>query len=144
MAHTSYGSVAAAVADLGGHIQLITDDVPLLLPHIRAGAAKALAVTSRARIGALPDVPTTREAGYPRVMSDNWFGLVAPYRAPVFTLDMLRNAAVAALQSADVRRQFEAHNVVASPTSPAEFAALIRSEQAKWGPVVARTGVKLD
>jgi tripartite-type tricarboxylate transporter receptor subunit TctC len=144
MAHVPYGSIAAAVADLGGRIQFLTGEVSMLLPHIRSGTAKPLAVTSRVRVGALPNVPTTRDAGYPRVTSENWYGLVAPYRAPVFALDKLRNAALDVLQSADVKRQFEANNAVASPTSPAELAAFIRSEQAKWGSVIARAGIRLE
>ena len=143
--HIPYRGVAPAIADmLGGHIQMLTADVPFMLPHIHSGAAKALAVTSHTRSSALLDVPTTAEAGYPRVNSDNWYGLVAPAGTPVLALDKIRLAAVAALQSGEIRQQFEAMNAIASPSSPADFAAFIRSEQDKWGPVVKRTGVKLD
>jgi tripartite-type tricarboxylate transporter receptor subunit TctC len=143
--HIPYRGVAPAVSDmLGDHIQMITADVPFLLPHIRSGAVKPLAVTSGKRSAALPDVPTTAEAGYPRVNSDNWYGLVAPSGTPVFALDKVRYAALAALESADIKNQFQSQNAVAAPSSPAEFAAFIRAEQAKWRPVVAKTGVKLD
>jgi tripartite-type tricarboxylate transporter receptor subunit TctC len=129
---------------IGGHIQMVTADVPFLLPHIRSGAVRPLAVTSAKRSTALPDVPTTAEAGYPRVNSDNWYGLVAPAGTPTFALDKIRYAAVAALQSADIKQQFATQNAVPAPSSPGEFATFIRAEQAKWKPVVARTGVKLD
>ena len=143
--HVPYRGVAPAVTDmLGDHIQMITADVPFLLPHITSGAVKPLAVTSAKRSSALPNVPTTAEAGYPRVNSDNWYGLVAPAGTPTVALDKIRYAAVAALESADIRKQFETQNAVAAPSSPGEFAAFINAEQAKWGPVVARTGVKLD
>jgi tripartite-type tricarboxylate transporter receptor subunit TctC len=143
--HIPYRGVAPAVSDmLGDHIQMITADVPFLLPHIRSGAVKPLAVTSGKRSAALPDVPTTAEAGYPRVNSDNWYGLVAPSGTPVFALDKIRYSALAALESADIKNQFQSQNAVAAPSSPAEFAAFIRAEQAKWRPVVAKTGVKLD
>jgi tripartite-type tricarboxylate transporter receptor subunit TctC len=143
--HIPYRGIAPAVTDmLGGHIQIITADVPFLLPHIRSGAVKPLAVTSAKRSSALPDVPTTAEVGYRRVNSDNWYGLVAPAGTPAFALDKVRYAAVAALESNDIKKQFETQNAVASPSSPAEFAAFIKAEQAKWGPVVTRTGVKLD
>jgi tripartite-type tricarboxylate transporter receptor subunit TctC len=143
--HIPYRGVAPAITDmLGGHIQMLTADVPFMLPHIRSGAVKALAVTSRARSSALPGVPTSGEAGYPRVNSDNWYGLVAPAGTPVSALDKVRYAALAALQSPDLMRQFETMNAIASPSSPAEFAAFIRAEQAKWGPVVTRIGIRLD
>jgi tripartite-type tricarboxylate transporter receptor subunit TctC len=143
--HIPYRGVAPAISDmLGGHIQMLTSDVPFMLPHIRSGAVKALAVTSRNRSSALPDVPTAGEAGYPRVNSDNWYGLVAPASTPVLALDKIRHAAVAALQSAELKQQFDKLNAVAAPSSPAEFAAFIRSEQAKWGPVVTKIGIKLD
>lgn len=143
--HIPYRGVAPAITDmLGGHIQMLTADVPFVLPHIHSGAAKALAVTSRNRSGALPDVRTSAEAGYPRVNSDNWYGLVAPAATPVFALDKIRYAALAALQSAEIKKQFETLHAVAAPSSPAEFASFIRSEQAKWGPIVTRIGIKLD
>jgi tripartite-type tricarboxylate transporter receptor subunit TctC len=129
---------------LGGHIQLIVADVPFLLPHVRSGAIKALAVTSSARVPALPDVPATAELGYAAVNSDNWYGLVAPARTPADVLDTLRRASVAALTSAELKQQFESQNAAPSPTTPDEFAAFVQAEQAKWGPVVLATGVKLE
>jgi tripartite-type tricarboxylate transporter receptor subunit TctC len=143
--HIPYRGVAPAITDmLGGHIQMLTADVPFVLPHVRSGALKALAVTSRTRSSALPDVPTSGEAGYPRVNSDNWYGLVAPAAAPVLALDKIRHAAVTALQSVEITKQFESLNAIPAPSSPAEFAAFIRAERAKWGPVVTRIGIKLD
>jgi tripartite-type tricarboxylate transporter receptor subunit TctC len=145
LVHIPYRGVAPAVTDmLGDHIQMLVADVPFLVPHIRSGAVKALAVTSDKRSTALPEVPTTGEAGYPRVNSDNWYGLVAPAGTPVYALDRIRHAAVAALQSEAIRKQFATQNAIASPSSPADFASFIRSEQAKWGAVVAKTGVKLE
>jgi tripartite-type tricarboxylate transporter receptor subunit TctC len=145
MVHIPYRGIAPAVTDmLGDHIQMIVADVPLLLPHIQSGSVIALAVTSEKRTTALPDVPTTAEAGYPRVSIDNWYGLVAPAGTPVYALDKVRYAALAALESSDLRKQFETQNAVAAPTSPAEFAAFIKAEQAKWRPIVLKTGVKLD
>jgi tripartite-type tricarboxylate transporter receptor subunit TctC len=145
LVHVPYRGIGPAVSDmLGGHIQLIVADVPFLLPHIRSGATKALAVTSAARIAALPDVPAIAELGSPAVNSDNWYGLVVPARTPEDVLDTLRKAAISALTSAELKKQFESQNAAPSPTTPAEFAAFVRAEQAKWGPVVLATGVKLD
>jgi tripartite-type tricarboxylate transporter receptor subunit TctC len=129
---------------LGGHIQVIVADVPFLLPHIRSGALSALAVTSDARIQALPDIPSTAELGYAGVNSDNWYGLVAPAPTPTRVLDTLRKASLAVLTSAELKKQFDSQNAVASPSTPDEFAAFVEAEQAKWGPVVRATGVKLE
>jgi tripartite-type tricarboxylate transporter receptor subunit TctC len=145
LVHVPYRGVGPAVGDmLGGHIQLIVADVPFLLPHIRSGAIKALAVTSAARIPALPEVPATAELGYAAVNSDNWYGLVAPARTPADVLDTLRRASIAVLTSAELKKQFDSQNAAPAPTTPDEFAAFVQTEQAKWGPVVLATGVKLE
>ena len=143
--HVPYRGVAPAIADmLGGHIQMIVADVPFLLPHVRSGALKALALTSAARSPALPDVPTTAELGYASVNSDNWYGLVGPAGMPPDVLERLRTASVKALQSAEIKQQFATQSALPSPTTPAEFTAFVKAEQAKWGPVVLATGVKLE
>jgi len=145
MVHVPYRGVGPAIADmLGGHIQLLVGDVPLMVPHIQSGKLKALAVTSGARSSAIPDVPTTGEMGYPKVNSDNWYGLVAPAGTPPDAFDKLRKATLAVLQSAELKKQFASQSAVAAPTTPEEFAAYIKSEQGKWGPVVMATGVKLE
>jgi tripartite-type tricarboxylate transporter receptor subunit TctC len=145
IAHVPYRGVGPAITDmLGGHIEMLVGDVPFLLPHIQSGAVKALAVTSQARTAALPDVPTTGEAGYPAVNSDNWYGLVAPAGMPVDVLDKLHNAALATLQSPALKLKFDSQNALATPSTPGEFAAFIRKEQAKWRPVVLATGVRLE
>src|SRR5258707_729385 len=83
LVHVPYRGIAPGVSGLlGGQVQLLVADVPFLLPQIKSGAIKALALTSAARTPALPDVPTTAELGYPRVNSDNWYGLGAPPRPP--------------------------------------------------------------
>jgi tripartite-type tricarboxylate transporter receptor subunit TctC len=145
LVHVPYRGVGPAIGDMvGGHIQMIVGDVPFMLPHIRSGAIKALAVTSGARSSALPDVPSTAELGYPAINSDNWYGLVAPAGTPAEILDKLRRATVSVLTSAELKKQFDSQNAVPSPTTPAEFAAFVQAEQAKWGPVVRATGAKLE
>lgn len=143
--HVPYRGAAPAVNDLlGGHVQMIVLDVPVLLPHIRAGKVRALAVTSTTRSDALPDVPTTAEAGFKTVLSDNWYGLVAPAGMPAGIEDKLRKAAITTLRSAELKKNFDTQDAVPSPSTPAEYAAFVKSEQAKWGPVVTAVGIKLD
>jgi tripartite-type tricarboxylate transporter receptor subunit TctC len=143
--HVPYRGIAPALTDLlGGQLQMLVADVPFLLPQIKTGALKALALTSGQRIPALPDLPTTAEAGYPRVTSDNWYGLAAPAGTPPEVIERLNRAAVAALNSAELKKQFDTFNAIPAPTTPLQFAAFILAEQAKWGPLVLKAGVRLD
>jgi tripartite-type tricarboxylate transporter receptor subunit TctC len=145
LVHVPYRGAAPAVNDLlGGHVTLVVLDTPVLLPHIRSGAVKALAVTSATRSGALPDVPTTAEAGLKAVNSDNWYGLSAPAGVPPDVFDKLYKAATKTLHSDEVKKQFASQDAVPAPVTPSEFAALVKSEQAKWGPVVIATGAKIE
>ena len=145
LVHVPYRGAAPAITDLiGNHIQLLISDAPVIASYVQSGKLKALATTSEARSILLPDVPTTGEAGYPRVNSDNWYGLVAPAGTPPDVLDRLQKATVAVLRSTELKRQFDNLGAVLIPSTPDEFVAYIKSEQAKWGPLVAATGVKLD
>jgi tripartite-type tricarboxylate transporter receptor subunit TctC len=144
LVHVPYRGAAPAVNDLlGGHVQMAVLDVPVLLPHIQSGAIRALAVTSLLRSAALPDVPTTTEAGFKTVLSDNWYGIVGPAGMSAAVFDRLYKAAISALESAELRRQIHSQNGVPSPMSPGEFTSFVKAEQAKWGPVILATGVKL-
>jgi tripartite-type tricarboxylate transporter receptor subunit TctC len=141
--HVPYKGAAPAVQDLlGGQVQMGVFDVPVLLPHIRSGKLKALAITSGARSQALPDVPTTAELGYPKVNSDNWYGLVAPAGTPADVIARIHTSATAALRSPEVIEQYAKVAGIAVPSTPAEYAAFIDAEQAKWGPVVKAIGFK--
>jgi tripartite-type tricarboxylate transporter receptor subunit TctC len=143
--HVPYRGVAPAMTDLlANQVQMLVADVPFLLPQVKAGSIKALAVTSGERVSVLPDVPTTAELGYPKVNSDNWYALVAPAGVPADILDRLHRAAVTALHSEVLRRQFDTFNAIPSPTTPEQLTAFILAEQAKWGPVARKIGIRLE
>ena len=143
LVHVPYKGAAPAVNDLlGAQVQMGIFDVPVVLPHIRSGKLKALAVTSVKRAASLPEVPTTTEAGYPRVNSDNWYGLVAPIATPPEILRRIHAAAMAALQSPAVVEQFAKVSGTAAPSTPEEYSAFLASEQAKWGAVIRAIGFK--
>jgi tripartite-type tricarboxylate transporter receptor subunit TctC len=145
LVHVPYRGAAPAVNDLiGGHVQMVVLDTPVLLPHIRAGAVRALAVTSATRSAALPEVPTTGEAGLKNVISDNWYGLSAPAGVPADILERLHKSATATLRSAELKKQFDSQDAVPAPMTPGEFAAFVKTEQAKWGPIVQATGAKME
>ncbi|HEV2955799.1 MAG TPA: tripartite tricarboxylate transporter substrate binding protein [Xanthobacteraceae bacterium] len=145
LVHVPYRGAAPAVTDLlAGQVQLVALDAPVLIPHVHSGALTALAVTSQRRAASLPQVPTTAEAGFPSVLSDNWYGLIAPAKTPPDIQHKIAIAATAALSSDDLKAQYAKQDAVAAPATPAEFAAFVTAEQAKWKEVVAATGVKFD
>jgi tripartite-type tricarboxylate transporter receptor subunit TctC len=119
-------------------------DVPVLLPHIRAGKLRALAITSGRRAATLPEVPTTAEAGYPKLLSDNWYGLVTPPALPPAVLRRIHAAALAALGSKAVAEQYAKVGGVPMPSSPEEFAVYLAHDQAKWSGVVKAIGFKAE
>ncbi len=143
--HVPYRGAAPAVQDLlAGQVQMAVLDVGVLLPHIKAGNVKPLAVPSRTRSGLLPDVPTTAEAGLPTVLSDNWYGLAAPAGVPRPVLERVHAATVKALGQKDIADPMIAQGALIRPMTPAEFADFIRLERDKWGPVVKASGAKME
>jgi tripartite-type tricarboxylate transporter receptor subunit TctC len=141
--HVPYKGAAPAVNDLlGGQVQMGIFDIPVVLPHIRAGKLKAVAVTSAKRASSLPDVPTTPELGYPKVISDNWYGLIAAAATPPDVLQRIHAAAVAALRSPALVEQFAKVSGTAAPATPQEYAAFVAEEQAKWGAIIKAIGFK--
>jgi tripartite-type tricarboxylate transporter receptor subunit TctC len=143
LVHVPYKGAAPAVTDLlAGQVQMAILDVPVLLPHIKSGRLRALAITSASRSAALPDVPTTAEAGYANVTSDNWYGLVLPAATPAAIQKKLHDAAVAALESPALVEQYAKVAGIASPGSPQDYAAFLAAEQAKWSRVVSAIGFR--
>jgi tripartite-type tricarboxylate transporter receptor subunit TctC len=143
LVHVPYKGAAPAVNDLlGGQVQMGIFDVPILLGHIRSGKLKALAVTSATRAPTLPDVPTTAEASYPNVTSDNWYGLIMPAATPADIQKRVHGAAVAALKSPAVAEQFAKVGGLASPGTPQDYASFLAAEQAKWSRIVNAIGFK--
>jgi len=145
LVHVPYKGAAPAVSDLlGGQVQMGIFDVPVVLPHIQSGKFKALAVTSAKRAPPLPEVPTTGELGYPKVISDNWYGLVAPAATPPAVLKRIHDAAVAGLRSPALLDQFAKVSGIAFPSTPAEYAAFLSEEQARWSTIIKAIGFKED
>ena len=143
--HVPYKGIGPVVTDLlAGQLQVTIADVPAVLQHVRSGSLKALAVTSGKRIPMLPDVPTTAEIGYAKVLSDNWFGLIAPVATPADIVQKLNIAATAALKTPDIVKQLDAQGALASPCTEAEFQAAIREEKARWAPIVKANNIRLE
>jgi tripartite-type tricarboxylate transporter receptor subunit TctC len=144
LVHVPYTGAAPAVNDLlGGHVQLMFADVPVLLGSVQSGKLRALAVGSRKRVPNLPSVPTMAELGMPQVEADNWYGLVAPIATPPAVVAKLHSAAVQALHSAEVKDKLAAHGAIAVGNSSDEFSGYVKSEIDRWGKVIAATGIKI-
>ena len=143
--HVPYRGAAPATNDLiAGTVDCALLDVPVLLPHIRSGAVKPLAVSSDTRAALLPDVPTMRELGLPRVNSDNWYALVAPGESSLAARQKVHDAAAATLHSKEVADAYAAVGGVAVGGTAAELAAYLRAETAKWAEVIKLANVKLE
>ncbi len=145
IAHVPYRGAAPAVTDLvSGQVQMMFADIPVLLPQVRAGALRAVAIGSRERSALLPDVPTTAEAGFPAVEAVNWYGLVAPGATPAPMIAAMQATVATALRDPDVERALRDQGAVAVGGTPEAFGAFIRAEAARWGEVVRRSGATAD
>jgi tripartite-type tricarboxylate transporter receptor subunit TctC len=145
MVHIPYKGSSPAMADLlGGQVQIMFDNLPSAMPHIKSGKLRALAVTSATRFEALPDVPTIAEAGVPGYSASSWFGLVAPAGTPREIVDKTYEAVKASLGKPEVREQMIAQGAEPSPIPPEEFGKFIQAEIDKWAKVVKDAGAKVD
>jgi tripartite-type tricarboxylate transporter receptor subunit TctC len=141
--HVPYKGAAPAVTDLlGGQVQMMFADIPVLLPHVKAGKLKALAVSSTKRAPALPDVKTLRELGLDNVDAENWYGMIGPAHLPKDILTKLNSAAVEALKSPEVEKKLAVLGANLVGDTPEHFAAYIKSEKEKWAKVVEVSGLK--
>jgi tripartite-type tricarboxylate transporter receptor subunit TctC len=136
------GPVSADV--LGGQVPLGVVDVPSAIANVRAGKIRALAVTSKRRISAAPEVPTFEEAGLPGYEAVGWFGTVAPAGTAAEVINKLNSEVRGALALPDIREKALAAGAEPYANSPQEFAAFIREETKKWAEVIKAAGVKLE
>ena len=127
---------------LGGQVQALFADVPVLLSQIEAGKLKPLAAASDQRNPMLPQIATLAELGYPDTQSDNWYGLLAPARTPRPIIMKLNAAVTRALADPEVSRKLLASGAIPAPTSPEQFGALLADELARWGRIVREKGIK--
>jgi len=145
MQHIAYKGGTPAVTDLlGGQVQLMFDNVPNVLPHVKAGKLTALGQTGTKRSPLIADVPTVAEAGVPGYEVTVWFGLVAPAGTPREVVQKLNAEALRILAMPDVRERFLAQGVEPAGGTPEQFAEHIRAQMAKWAKVVADAGVKAE
>ncbi len=132
-----YRSTSNSLTDLiGGHIDAIFGDVAILQPQVKAGAIRALAITSPDRSPLLPDLMTMAEAGFPRVRTEVWYGLLAPAKTPAPVLGRLKTAVAAAQADPAFRDSLAKFGIAPSTPGAEDFAPFIHEELARWTPIV--------
>lgn len=136
------GPVSADV--LGGQVPVGVVDVPSAIAHVRAGKMRALAVTTKRRIAAAPEVPTFEEAGVSGYEAIGWFGVVAPANTPADIVNRLHREIVAALAVPEIRERALAAGTEPYTNTPQEFAAIIREEIRKWAQVIRIAEIKIQ
>ncbi len=143
--HIPYRGVAPATMDmLAGHVQLVTGTIPALLPFIKDGRVRPLAVTSAKRSSALPDVPSMAEAGFPGIDVVNYFALMAPAGTPAAIVQQLNAAINQVVVLPEVVARFKADAVEAAPGSPALLGHFIEADYRAWRNVVKTQNLKLE
>ena len=141
--HIPYKGAGSAIADLlSGYVQMMFSGPGSVIPQVTSRKLRALAVAYPRRTAGLEQVPTFAEAGYPAVDAAQWYGVLTTGGTPPGVVEKLNREIVRILQLPDVKERFLASGYVAAPTTPQEFAQLIRDELAKWQKVVKATGVR--
>jgi tripartite-type tricarboxylate transporter receptor subunit TctC len=145
MVHVPYRGTAPSVTDLlGGQVDATFTGAPAVLPHIRSGRLRALAVSSLMRLPSLPDVPTVAESGFAGFEADQWYGVVAPAATPAAVVARLNAEINKALAQPDVAQQLAAEGAVPTPATPKDFGELIAREIPRWAEVVKAGNVRAD
>jgi tripartite-type tricarboxylate transporter receptor subunit TctC len=141
--HVPYRGAAPAIIDLlAGHVQVTFTGVVNVIEYIKAGALRALAVTTATRLQVLPDIPTVSDfvPGYEAIQ---WYGIGAPKNTPVEIIDKLNKEIIAGLADPKIKARFAELGTTVLPASPAEFAKLIADETEKWAKVIRAANIKL-
>ncbi|RYY95907.1 MAG: tripartite tricarboxylate transporter substrate binding protein [Comamonadaceae bacterium] len=143
--HVPYKGAAPAITDvIAGHVQGFFGDIPGLIGHIKAGKLKAIGIAAAKRHPVLPDVRTFEEMGVPGVDSDNWYGLFTSRGTPAADAERVASAVRKALGNTDVHNKLLASGAQPAASTPAELAALLRKDTAKWGAVVRAKNIKAE
>jgi len=143
--HVPYKGTGPNLTDLvAGRTQAASAGTPPLMPHVKSGKLRVIAVGTTKRLASLPDVPTVAEQGYPGFETSQWYGLNAPARTPPAVIQRLSTEAAKAARSPKVHERFAADDADAIGSTPAEYAAFIHKEQERWSKVVRAANIKAD
>ena len=145
LTHVPYKGTSPALTDLmGGHISIMFAAPTGSVPHIKSGRLRGLVVSSASRLSAAPDVPSSREAGYPAFEVNGWYGLSAPANTPKEIVAKLNAEYVRVLRQPDMRDRIAAIGLIPAETSSDQFTAYVKAEFDRWGPIVKQSGVKAE
>jgi tripartite-type tricarboxylate transporter receptor subunit TctC len=145
MVHVPYkGSTLAIVDLLAGRIQLQITTVPASLPHVRAGKLRALAVTSRERLSALPQIPTVGESGLPGYHAALWMAVFAPMRTPEPVIRLVDSRIATLMSAPQMRESLNEQGFESRPQGPEGVAKLVREDTARWRKVIVDAGIRAD
>ncbi len=145
MTHVPYkGSGPAALAVIAGEVQLMISNVLTVLPHINSGKMKAIAVTSRERSSALPNLPTVAEAGVPGYEAMGWNGVFAPIKTPRAIVEKLNADIVRVLNMPDVKERLATMGSTPVGGTPEQFGAYVKNEIARWGRVIRENNIRVE
>jgi tripartite-type tricarboxylate transporter receptor subunit TctC len=143
IAHVPYRGAAPAINDLlGQQVQMTFLDLPAILPHIRSGTLKPIALGTDARAPTAPDVPTTFELGMPELRIENWYGMIAPAATPPAIVAALHKITTTALADPAVKEKLAEQGLTTVGNSPEQFRDYIASETAKWARVIKDAGIQ--
>ena len=138
------GEAPAVIAAVGGHVTGVLVNVTSTAPFIKAGRLRGLAVTTPARDPLIPDVPTAREVGHPEIEATNWSGFIVPSATPAGAVARLNAETVRVLNLSDVRETMHGQGLIAAPSTPEQFAALIKSDTLRYNRIAREANVRLD
>jgi len=140
--HVPYKGSGPGIIDLlGGQVQMTLTSMPPIVPHVKAGKLRGLAVTSKTRSSSLPDVPTFAESGLPGVDVQIWYGMFAPPKTPRVVIDKLASTAAAIAKMPDIQEKLASQGAVAYGSTPQQLAAYAKSERDKWVKVGREAGL---
>lgn len=143
--HIPYKSTSQAITDLtSGQVQMMYPSATSILPHVKAGRLRAVAIASKARSALAPDIPTAAESGMPGFEAGIWNGVLAPANTPPAIIDKLHGAIAKIIQSPEVRERILGMGADPALSTPSEFSAFIAAELKKWTRVIKDSGAKLD
>ena len=142
--HVPYRGAAPAINDLlGQQVQMAFLDLPVLLPHIKAGTLRPIALGAPQRAPTAPDVPTTAEVGMPDILIENWYGMVAPAKTPDNIVAALNRIANETMADPSVKEKLADQGLTTVGDTPDQFRAFIASETAKWAKVIKDANIKM-